>query len=71
MKHVLMMAVAGAGVAEALTTSVSDPAAWVFASRSLVLETAGAGQRNHSRSKTQPLAHCVRPKRLVRPALRS
>ncbi len=30
MKHVLIMAVAGAGLAELLTTSVSDPAAWAL-----------------------------------------
>jgi MYXO-CTERM domain-containing protein len=30
MKHVLIMAVAGAGMAELLTTSVSDPAAWAL-----------------------------------------
>ena len=46
MKHVLIMAVAGAGVAELLTSSVSDPAAWAL----VLAGIAGAGFVGRRRS---------------------
>jgi hypothetical protein len=47
MKHVLIMAVAGAGVAGLLTASVSEPAAWAL----VLAGIAGSGFLGRRRSK--------------------